>query len=195
MMNIFVAKLDFGVSSDQLRQEFERFGKVNKATVALDRETGKSRGFAFVEMANREDGTAAINGLDGKTFNGRPCAVKEADPRPDNRAPRDQSNRPFNSAPRRDDSAPKPSIAPAAEGAVEFPLNTELRKKSKEKDKKGKSDWDSDGGPKKVKPASFKSKPKFNDFDDEDDDDDLNLLKLRRELEKEDFEDDEDDDF
>ena len=53
MMNIFVAKLDFGVSSDQLRQEFERFGKVNKATVALDRETGKSRGFAFIEMSRK----------------------------------------------------------------------------------------------------------------------------------------------
>ena len=196
MMNIFVAKLDFGVSSDQHKQEFERFGKVNKATVALDRETGKSRGFAFVEMASREEGEAAVNGLDGKSFNGRPCAVKEADPRPDNRAPRDPSTRTFNPGPRRDEGAVKSPTIPSVDPVVEFPLNSEIRKKSiKEKDKKGKSDWDSDGGPKKVKPASFKSKPKFNDFDDEDDDDDLNLLKLRRELEKEDLEDDEDDDF
>ncbi len=192
-MNIFVAKLDFGVSSDQLKQEFERFGKVNKATVALDRETGKSRGFAFVEMASREEGEAAVNGLDGKSFNGRPCAVKEADPRPDNRTPREPSTRTFNPGPRRDEGVAKAPNVSSVDPVVEFPLSSEVRKKStKEKDKKGKSDWDTDGGPKKVKPISFKSKPKFNDFDD-DEDDDLNLLKLRRELEKEDLEDDEED--
>ena len=69
-------------------------------------------------------------------------------------------------------------------------LENEIRKKSS-KDKKSKVDWDNDGNPRKSKPSTFKSKPKFDDFDD--DDDDLNLLKLRRELEKEDFEDDDED--
>jgi RNA recognition motif-containing protein len=189
MMNIFVAKLDFGVSSEQLRQEFERFGKVLKATVALDRETGKSRGFAFIEMANKEEGIAAINGLDGKTFNGRPCAVKEADPRPDNRNSRD--SRPSNFTPRKEETPQKKPI----DNSTEIPPITvlpavETRKKTK--DKKSKVDWDSDGSSKKPKTNSFKPKARFDDFDD-DDDDDLNLLKLRRELEQEDFEEEDED--
>ena len=191
MMNIFVAKLDFGVTSEQLRQEFERFGRVLKATVALDRETGKSRGFAFVEMASKEEGAAAINGLDGKTFNGRPCAVKEADPRPDNRNTRDREAKPAHFNPKKEESNFKKPI----DSAVEVPQidvipQTEPRKKSK--DKKSKGDWDSDGLPKKPKTNSFKPKTRFDDFDDEEDDE-LNLLKLRRELEKEDFEDDDED--
>lgn len=190
MMNIFVAKLDFGVSSEQLRQEFERFGKVLKATVALDRETGKSRGFAFVEMASREEGQAAINSLDGKIFNGRPCTVKEADPRPENRPARD--NKPSNFNSRKDEVAPKKTIVNSTEIpiVVEIPQVNEPRKKSK--DKKSKGDWDNDGLPKKPKSSSFKPKARFDDFEDEDDDD-LNLLKLRRELEQEDFEDEEED--
>jgi RNA recognition motif-containing protein len=191
MMNIFVAKLDFGVTSEQLRQEFERFGKVVKATVALDRETGKSRGFAFVEMASKEEGVAAITGLDGKTFNGRPCAVKEADPRPDNRNSRDRESKSTHFSPKKEETSFKKPI----ETAVEIPKldiipASEPRKKSK--DKKTKGDWDSDGLPKKVKPNSFKPKTRFEDFEDEEDDE-LNLLKLRRELEKEDFEDEEED--
>ena len=189
MMNIFVAKLDFGVSSEQLRQEFERFGKVLKATVALDRETGKSRGFAFVEMATKEDGIAAINGLDGKTFNGRACTVKEADPRPDNRPPRD--NRPSNFNPKKEENTPRKPIENTTEiPPVIIPPNQEIRKKSK--DKKSKVDWDNDGLPKKPKSNSFKPKPRFDEFDDEEDDD-LNLLKLRRELEQEDFEEEDED--
>jgi RNA recognition motif-containing protein len=192
MMNIFVAKLDFGVTSDQLRQEFERFGKVIKATVALDRETGKSRGFAFVEMASKEEGSSAIKALDGKIFNGRPCAVKEADPRPDNRNNREnRENRP-NFTPRTDEKPIKKTSESNFEvPPVEIPLKPEIRKKSS-KDKKGKIDWDNDSSPKKSKPSIFKSKSKFDDFDDEDDDD-LNLLKLRRELEKEDLEEEDED--
>ena len=188
MMNIFVAKLDFGVTSDQLRQEFERFGKVIKATVALDRESGKSRGFAFVEMASREEGMAAIQGLDGKLFNNRPCAVKEADPRPDNRNSRDNISKTNAPNARRSERSEKPVIPVSEIPPVDFTLANEVRKK---KDKTGKTDWDNDGLPKKPKTNVFKSKPRFGDFDDEDDDD-LNLLKLRRELEQEDLEDDED---
>ncbi len=191
-MNIFVAKLDFGVSSDQLRQEFERFGKVLKATVALDRETGKSRGFAFVEMASKEEGAAAIQALDGKIFNGRPCAVKEADPRPDNRNNRENRDNKPSFTPRSEEKpVRKPSETSFEIPPIDLPVKSEIRKKSS-KDKKGKIDWDNDPVPKKSKPSIFKSKSKFDDFDDEDDDD-LNLLKLRRELEREDFEDDDED--
>ena len=191
MMNIFVAKLDFGVTSEQLRQEFERFGKVIKATVALDRETGKSRGFAFVEMATKEEGQAAINGLDGKTFNGRPCAVKEADPRPDNRNAKERETKPAHVNVKREDSSfKKPTEELVDIPPIEVIPLSEPRKKSK--DKKSKVDWDSDGLPKKPKSNSFKPKTRFDDFDD-DEDDDLNLLKLRRELEKDDFDDEEED--
>ena len=63
MTSIFVAKLDFGIGNDELRQAFARFGTVLKATVATDRETGKSRGFGFVEMANAEEAREAM-GID-----------------------------------------------------------------------------------------------------------------------------------
>ncbi|MFN5909731.1 MAG: RNA recognition motif domain-containing protein, partial [Bacteroidota bacterium] len=89
MTSIFVAKLDFGVTSEDLKKAFQAYGTVLKATVAIDRETGRSRGFGFVEMAEREEAMSAIRGLDGSTMNGRQIAVKEAEQRPDNRPPRD----------------------------------------------------------------------------------------------------------
>lgn len=92
MASIFVAKLDFGVTNDDLRSLFQQYGTVLKATVAMDKETGKSRGFAFVEMANDDEAKAAISALDGFTVNGRQIAVKEAEQRGDNRGPRDNNN-------------------------------------------------------------------------------------------------------
>ncbi|MFM8962656.1 MAG: RNA recognition motif domain-containing protein, partial [Sphingomonadales bacterium] len=85
MTSIFVAKLDFGVSNQELRQLFEQYGTVLKATVATDRETGKPRGFAFVEMADRDEAQQAIRALDGHVINGRALAVKEAEQRTDSR--------------------------------------------------------------------------------------------------------------
>ena len=79
MTSIFVAKLDFGVTNEQLRQLFEQHGSVIKVNVATDRETGKSRGFAFVEMTDREEAENAINALNGHMINGRDIAVKEAE--------------------------------------------------------------------------------------------------------------------
>lgn len=87
MTSIFVAKLDFGVTSEQLKSTFEQYGKVLKASVATDRETGKSRGFAFVEMEDATEARNAISALDNYQFNGRPMTVKEAEPR---------ENKPFN---------------------------------------------------------------------------------------------------
>lgn len=95
MMNIFVARLDFGVSQEELKKAFEQYGKVNKVTIATDKETGKPKGFAFVEMFNEEDAQNAIKSLDGYTFNGRQIAVKQAEDRRDNR--RDNTEKkPFN---------------------------------------------------------------------------------------------------
>jgi hypothetical protein len=81
-MNIFVAKLDFQTTSEDLQSLFEQYGEVESAKVIMDKETGRSRGFAFVEMPNEEEGLEAISALDGTTVDGRTIAVKKAEPRP-----------------------------------------------------------------------------------------------------------------
>ncbi len=80
-MNIFVAKLNYGTSSEALREAFEQFGEVVSANVITDRETGRSKGYGFVEMADDNDGAAAINALDNSDFDGNTIAVKKAEPR------------------------------------------------------------------------------------------------------------------
>ena len=80
-MNIFVAKLNFSTTSEGLQTLFERFGTVDSAKVIMDHETGKSKGFGFVEMESGEAGQAAIDNLDGKDFGGRDLKVNEAKPR------------------------------------------------------------------------------------------------------------------
>ena len=80
-MNIFVAKLNYDTSSDALREAFEQFGAVDSASVVTDRETGRSKGFGFVEMPNDNEATAAINALEGSELDGRTIAVKKAEPR------------------------------------------------------------------------------------------------------------------
>lgn len=90
-MNIFVARLASGVSSENLRALFEEFGTVDSAKVIIDRETGNSRGFGFVEMADSEEANAAIRALDSSEYKGRKIVVKEAeerDARPASKAPR-----------------------------------------------------------------------------------------------------------
>ena len=71
-MNIFVAKLNYGTSSDGLREAFEQFGEVESANVIMDRETGRSKGFGFVEMSSDAEAQAAIEGLHGQASGGRP---------------------------------------------------------------------------------------------------------------------------
>ena len=80
-MNIFVAKLNFSTDSDGLREAFEHFGQVESANVITDRETGRSKGYAFVEMADDSDGDAAIKALDGSDIDGNTIVVKKAEPR------------------------------------------------------------------------------------------------------------------
>ncbi len=80
-MNIFVAKLSFNTQSEDLREAFEAFGTVSSAKVIDDRETGRSRGFGFVEMDDDEEALEAIRNLDGTELDGRTIVVKKAEPR------------------------------------------------------------------------------------------------------------------
>jgi RNA recognition motif-containing protein len=80
-INIYVGNLSFDTSEDQLRELFEGYGKVDSAKVISDHFSGKSRGFGFVEMAEKEDGIKAISALDSKEFMGRSLRVNEARPR------------------------------------------------------------------------------------------------------------------
>ncbi len=80
-MKLYVGNLSFDTSSSDLEQIFGEFGTVESATVVEDRETGRSRGFGFVEMSSQEEGERAIAELNGKEFEGRELKVNEAKPR------------------------------------------------------------------------------------------------------------------
>lgn len=80
-MNIFVGNLNFRSTEQTLQGLFEPYGEVTSVRIITDRETGRSRGFGFVEMANDEEARAAIAALDGQDFDGRPLNVNEARPR------------------------------------------------------------------------------------------------------------------
>lgn len=80
-MNIFVGNLPFSTTDDGLREAFARFGAVDSAQVIMDRETGRSRGFGFVEMPNNEEAQQAISGMNGADLDGRPLTVNEARPK------------------------------------------------------------------------------------------------------------------
>jgi RNA recognition motif-containing protein len=77
---LFVGSLSYGVNDDQLKDAFAAFGTVVSAKVIVDRETGRSKGFGFVEMSSDEEAQAAVKGLDGKELDGRTIAVSEARP-------------------------------------------------------------------------------------------------------------------
>ncbi len=81
MKNIFVGNLSFGTTEQEVRALFEPFGAVDRASIATDRDTGKSRGFAFVEMPNADEGEKAIEALSGKEVGGRALTVNEARPK------------------------------------------------------------------------------------------------------------------
>jgi RNA recognition motif-containing protein len=80
-MNIYVGNLSYGMTEDELRDAFAAYGDVTSAKILMDRETGRSRGFAFVEMPNKSEGEAAIAQLNGKDLGGRALRVNEARPR------------------------------------------------------------------------------------------------------------------
>ncbi len=81
MKNIFVGNLSFNTSEDDLRQAFQAYGQVDRVSILTDRDTGRSRGFGFVEMANNEDGEKAIAALNGSQLGGRTINVNEARPK------------------------------------------------------------------------------------------------------------------
>lgn len=80
-MNIFVAKLNFSTEEDSLRDLFENYGEVDSVKIIMDRETGRSKGFGFVEMPDDDNAQAAIDDLNEAEFDGRTIVVKKARPR------------------------------------------------------------------------------------------------------------------
>ena len=82
-MTLYVGNLSFQTSSDDLNQLFAQAGTVESAAVVEDRETGRSRGFGFVEMSSKEEAAKAIEQFNGKEVNGRNLNVNEAKPRED----------------------------------------------------------------------------------------------------------------
>jgi cold-inducible RNA-binding protein len=80
-MKLYVGNLAFQTSSDDLQELFAQAGTVESAAVVEDRDTGRSRGFGFVEMSSKEEGQAAIQQFNGKEVNGRSLTVNEAKPR------------------------------------------------------------------------------------------------------------------
>ncbi len=80
-MNIFVAKLNFDTRESDLKEAFEAFGAVDSVKIIMDKFSGKSKGFGFVEMPNDDEGMAAINELNDREFDGRTIVVKKAEPR------------------------------------------------------------------------------------------------------------------
>ena len=80
-MNIYVGNLSYSLSEAELREAFADFGDVTSVKILTDRETGRSRGFGFVEMPNQAEGEAAVAHLNGKDVGGRALRVNEARPR------------------------------------------------------------------------------------------------------------------
>lgn len=83
MKNIFVGNLDFGATESSIRSLFEQYGTVDRVNVVTDRDTGRSRGFAFVEMSDSAQAERAIASLNGYQLDGRSLNVNEARPKPD----------------------------------------------------------------------------------------------------------------
>jgi cold-inducible RNA-binding protein len=83
MKNIFVGNLSFGATEDAIRSMFEAYGTVDRVNVVTDRETGRARGFGFVEMSVDAEAERAIAGLNGKDLDGRTLNINEARPKED----------------------------------------------------------------------------------------------------------------
>lgn len=81
-MNLYVSNLSFNTTDDSLKQLFEKFGAVSSSKVIIDRETGRSRGFGFVEMSSQKEANEAMQALNNKEFDGRAMSVSEAREKP-----------------------------------------------------------------------------------------------------------------
>jgi len=93
MKNLFVGNMSFHTTEDELRALFEPFGEITRIQLMTDRDTGRSRGFAFVEMTSDEDAAKAIAALNGKEVDGRALNVNEARPKPERSGPRGSGGR------------------------------------------------------------------------------------------------------
>jgi RNA recognition motif-containing protein len=94
-MNIFVAKLSYNTSDDTLLSKFEAFGEVTSAKVIHDRETGRSKGFGFVEMPNDDEANSAIRALNETEIDGRTIVVKKAEPKAEGGGGYSNNRKPF----------------------------------------------------------------------------------------------------
>jgi RNA recognition motif-containing protein len=83
-MNIYVGNMSYDTTEDNLRQAFEGYGEVSTVNVIMDRDSGRPKGFAFVEMSSQNEAIAAISGINGREMNGRAVNVNEAKPRVEN---------------------------------------------------------------------------------------------------------------
>lgn len=88
-MNIYVGNLSWSIHDEDLREAFEAYGTVDSATILTDRDTGRSRGFGFVEMPNESEAKEAIKALNGSELGGRSMTVNEARPREERKPRRD----------------------------------------------------------------------------------------------------------
>jgi len=86
-MDIYVGNLSYDITAEELREAFEQHGEVTSAKIVMDRDTGRSKGFGFVEMPNDAEGEAAISELNGAMLKGRTARVNQARPK-EPRAPR-----------------------------------------------------------------------------------------------------------
>ena len=93
-MQLYVGNLSFNTTADDLQEAFQAFGTVSEVNLISDRDTGRSRGFAFVTMASRAEAKAAIDGLQGRELDGRTLSVNEARPR-EERSGGGRPNRPY----------------------------------------------------------------------------------------------------
>jgi len=93
-MRLFVANIAFTTTEDELERLFAPYGSVDRVQIITDRDTGHSRGFAFVEMPDATQAQAAITGLNGTSLGGRPLTVNEAREREDRGGPRREPRRP-----------------------------------------------------------------------------------------------------
>jgi len=84
-MSVYIGNLSFDVTKEDLEQVFAEYGSVSRVSLPTDRETGRPRGFAFVDMASEAEETAAIEALNGAEWMGRDLRVNKAKPREDNR--------------------------------------------------------------------------------------------------------------
>lgn len=192
MTSIFVAKLDFNATEEQLKTAFEAYGRVNRITIAKDRETGKPRGFAFVEMNNEAEADEAIKNLDNFVINGRPITVKKADDRGNSKPQGDRPQRHQGDRPPRQNFTPrdnndrggssdyksdykKNDDRPVSRGPVISP--DDIQPAKVERKKEVKSTPKASDAPKKNKMEAYRKSGKDNQYlDDEDYDEELDLF-------------------